>query len=713
METPVTNAANESDFLALLEQRPMPVADLLSQIHACELANPTKAEEWTLVLIDELSDRTEFPGLYLAIKDRAAQLVKSLTPTDLRDLLKRASKDRLVSAQIESVTFGDIPLDESFRRLDRLLALKPGTLVIDPAWGIGTVKRLDDFYKRVTVDFAGKPNHAMSFAAASESLDRAPHDHLLTRRHNDPQAVARMATEQPGDLVVCALRSFGDMPIARLEETLTRQGFVAAADWKSFWDAARKALKNNPLVVIPTKRSESVHLLAEPESYGNAWFSRFAALTDPTQILNDVNELDAASPIADLDATQRDVLEERLAFAVKGAHNTDAALYARLAVAVSQFGFATPPVEQMRAHLWERDRYIEAAEHLSVRDVSALVAFLLAGGGDATERLLGNLDRMPFSLLNEVLISLKELPETATACRNLLAQPKAPPTLVNWVFRFRTETAAWDLPPLSELLNHAIALAEGRLSGEALRMQNNLKSLFEQSKWLEGIFAELDTPQRQFVFERIQASPAWDPATHHTLLGRMLKLDPSLADRKRVVAPQPQDAVRRTSWRSLQERQLLYKHLVEVELPKNSQDIATARSYGDLRENFEYQAAKDFQRQLLMRQDEMQRELKQVKGSDFSNAPCDKAGPGTTVVLRMADGSKRTYTILGEWDRDEHLNIISNKAPLAQNLKDKAVGDSVTVPSLTGNETASIDAILPLDEAIRVWINSTPEEVVS
>ena len=81
-------------------------------------------------------------------------------------------------------------------------------------------------------------------------------------------------------------------------------------------------------------------------------------------------------------------------------------------------------------------------------------------------------------------------------------------------------------------------------------MQNNLKSLFEQSKWLEGIFAELDTPQRQFVFERIQASPAWDPATHHTLLGRMLKLDPSLADRKRVVAPQPQDAVRRTSWRS-------------------------------------------------------------------------------------------------------------------------------------------------------------------
>ena len=315
------------------------------------------------------------------------------------------------------------------------------------------------------------------------------------------------------------------------------------------------------------------------------WFSRFAALTDPTQILNDVNELDAASPIADLDATQRDVLEERLAFAVKGAHNTDAALYARLAVAVSQFGFATPPVEQMRAHLWERDRYIEAAEHLSVRDVSALVAFLLAGGGDATERLLGNLDRMPFSLLNEVLISLKELPETATACRNLLAQPKAPPTLVNWVFRFRTETAAWDLPPLSELLNHAIALAEGRLSGEALRMQNNLKSL-QQSKWLEN-FAELT--RRNGSLSRTHTGLAGRICHHHTLLS-MLKLDPHWPIVNASSRHSPR-CVRRTSMFPPR-TPALYKHLVEVELPKQS-GHRDGRSYGDLREN-QYQAAKIF-----------------------------------------------------------------------------------------------------------------------
>jgi transcription elongation GreA/GreB family factor len=520
-----------------------------------------------------------------------------------------------------------------------------------------------------------------------------------------------MAAEQPGELVKCALRSFGDMPVARLEETLTRQGFVTASGWKSFWDSARKAFKNDPLVVIPSKRSDPLRLLAEPESYGDAWFTRFAALTDPTQILNDVNELDAANQFAGLEETRRGVLEERLAFAVKGAHNTDAALYARLAAAVSRLGFLTPPAEQMRVHLWEDDRYIEAAERLGVRDVSAMVTFLLAEGSQAAERLLGRLSRMPFNLLSDVLAALKQTPEAAAACRRLLSQPKAPPTLINWVFRFRAETAAWNLPPLSELLNHAIVLVEGRLSGEALRMQNSLKTLFEQSKWLEMIFAELDTPQRQLFFERVQASPAWDPSTHRSLLGRMLKLDPSLADRKRAAVPQPQEAVRWTSWRSLKERQLLYKRLVEEELPKNSHDIAVARSYGDLRENFEYQAAKDFQRQLLQRQDEMQQELKHVKGNDFTDVPCDKVGPGTTVVLRMEDGSQRTYTILGEWDRDERLNIISNKTRLAQNLEGRACGDTVAVPSPAGDETARIEALLPLDETIRAWIRSSPEHL--
>jgi len=447
----------------------------------------------------------------------------------------------------------------------------------------------------------------------------------------------------------------------------------------------------------------------QAEEYGEQWFAQFAANKDPVKILEAVEEIENSDKYAGLDATRRGVLEDRLDFALLGAHNTDPALYARLANAVSRLGFLTPPADQLRAHLWEQHRFIKAAETLSVRDVAAMTTFLLAEGGQTASRLLEALPQMPFNLLNEVLGALKDLPDAEEACRQLLMKPQSPPQLVYWVFRFRKELS-WQLPPLGDLLNHAIVIVESKLSGEALRMQNNLKALFEHGKWLENIFGELDTPQRQFLFERIQASSAWDPTTHRSLIGRMLKLDPSLAERKKAAAQPNQAAARLTSWRSLAERQLQYKRLIEVDLPKNSRDIAVARSYGDLRENFEYQAAKDFQRQLLQRQSEMQNELRLVKGSDFSGAPCDKAGAGTTVCLRMADGARRRYTILGEWDRDEPLGIISNKTRLAQCLEGRRAGETVLIPGTNGDEEALVEAIEPLSDTIKGWINSQPTE---
>ena len=712
MDAAPTYAQTQAQFLGLLANSPLAVAEMLTLVHTVAvIESGHKAEEWTALLMQELTEAADFAGLYLVVKDRVAHLSAVLKPVGIRDALKKACKDRLVTALIETAGFGDHPLTDSFRRLDLLLALTPGTLVIDPAWGFGTVKRLDDFYKRATIDFIGKPSHTMTFAAACDTLARAPHDHLLTMRHTTPAEVARMAAEQPGELVKRALRSFGDMTITRLEDLLTKHGFVPAAEWKRFWESARKSLKNDPLVIIPSKRAEALQLLAEAESYGDTWFDKLASTKDPLKIIEAIAELEDANKIAGLEDFQRGVLEDRLTFAIKGTHNTDAALYARLAAMVSRLGFITPPLDQLRAHLWEHRRFVKASETLVVRDITAMTTFLLAEGGHAPTRMLDALPHMPFSLLNETLATLKTSPEAEEACRRLLALPKAPPTLINWYFRFRKEVT-WQLPPLIEQLNHAISLVEGKLSGESLRMQNNLKLLFEQPKWLEDIFAELDAPQRQLVFERIQASTAWDPSTHRALLGRMLKLDPALAERKKTLAPQAQDLMHWTSWRSLGERQLQYKKLVEVDLPKNSNDIAVARSYGDLRENFEYQAAKDFQRQLLQRQAEMQLDLKQIKGTDYADVPCDKAGPGTTVVLLMPDGSRRTYTILGEWDRDENLNIISNKTRMALCLDGKSAGDAVMIPSVNGEDPAQIEAVLPLDETIRTWIKSNPGETV-
>jgi len=710
MENVQTYAEAEALFLGLIEKRPLQVAALLQLVQAAAvLDNGNRADEWTALLMQELVEAADFNGLFTVLKDRAQPLSATLKLTGFRDILRKAaSKDRLTLALIDVAMFGEVPLDESFRRLDLLTALVPGELVIDPNWGLGTVKRLDDFYKRVTIDFTGKPSHMMSFAAACDSLVRAPHDHLLSMHHNDPAGMRAMAKEQPGEIVRRALRSFGNMSVTKLEDLLVKNGLVRADGWKAFWENARKTLKGDPLVSIPSKRTEPIELRKHAEDHGDEWFQRLASTKDPVKILEMVTAVEQAGKLPGLGDIERGILEERLNFAIKGAHNTDAPLYARLAVTVNRLGFLTPPVDQLRAHLWEESRYITAAEALTLRDIQGLVSFMLAEGCAANARLLDALPQMPFALLSEVLAVLKATPEAAAACCALLSQSKAPPTLVNWVFRHE---APWEgLPVLSDLLGHAISIIETKLSGESLRMQNSLKQLFDQSKWMESIFAALDLPQRQFLFERIQASAAWDAAAHRGLLARMIKLEPSLAERKKTTAQQAQTSVRQTSWRSIAEKQAQYKRLIEVELPKNASDIATARSYGDLSENFEYQAAKDYQRQILQRQSDLQIELRQVKGTDFSTAPYDKAGPGTTVTLRMEDGTARAYTILGEWDRDEALGIISCKTRVAQILDGKRPGDPVALPIPDGEIPATVETVEPLSETIRQWINTPPEE---
>lgn len=712
MENAPTYADVETLFFDLIAKRPLPVATMLPLIHSSAvLEDGKKADEWTTLLMQELTEAADFQGLYMVIKDCAQSLAAQLKLTGIRDILKKAAiKDRLATALIDTAAFGTVPLEESFRRLDLLLALVPGTLVIDANWGVGIVKRLDDFYKRITIDFVGKPSHTLTFATTYTSLVRAPHDHLLTLRHNDPEGLKQMAAQKQGELVCLALRSFGNMTIVKLEDVLVKNGFVAQENWKAFWETARKALKSNPLVNVPQKRTELIELRTEVESYGDSWFTRVSAMKDPVKILESLSAFEETSDFAGLDDSNRGILEDRLAFSIKGAHNTDPALYARLAVTINRLGFLNPPIDQLRAHLWENGRYITAAETLCVRDVNAMTQFLLAEGTTANTKFLDSLAIMPFGLLNDVLITLKETPEASSACTHLLSQSKISPTLINWILRFRETIPTWTLPPIIDLLGQAISIIESKLSGEALRMQNNIKQYIESK--LDDIFEkELSLTQRQYLFERIQASSAWDSTMHRTLLGRMLKIEPSLADRKKIVQQQPQMSLRQSSWRSISGKQALYKRLIEVDLPKNSNDIAVARSYGDLRENFEYQAAKDYQRQLLQRQSELQLELKQVKGCDFSGLPYDKAGQGTTVVIRTAEGEERTYTILGEWDRDEELNIISCRTRMALALEGKRAGETTTIPVIGGEAQATVIAVHALSDTIRQWINTPPEEL--
>ena len=535
-------------------------------------------------------------------------------------------------------------------------------------------------------------------------LEVAPKDHILVLRDTAPEEYEKLFKERPGEFIKAVIRSNGSsMTIVRLEDYCVGNGLVKSVNWKKYWDAARAELRHDKEVVLPAKKADPIRIDARREDYGDAWLTNFCVETDPKLILASVREYVAKNRFASADDAVKAKIGDRLVFAVTASRKVDDALYARLACTVAELGFANPPAAEMRAYLWERKRYIKAAAELPAREVGAMIAFL-AVDDDAKAKLYASVPDFCFTAVSEIVSAFGAEPACRAAMGAFMREPKAPATLTTLLAGKYEKFSGWsELPPLITILTHAIALGEGRQGGEVLKMQNIVRRLFGDRKWLEKVFGWLSPQDRALFFERFQASIAWDPSTHHATVVRMANLAPELKEHV-VTIEKKKEYARITSFRSFALRKQEYLKLINEDMPANIKRIEFAKGYGDLSENAEYQYAKDEQRALMQKQTKMQSELEAVKPGDFADATTDEVMPGVTVVCQTADGEK-TWSILGEWDNELEKGIISSMTRVAQNLLGKKPGDSFELPDADGNVSfATVKEIKPLSDEIREWM---------
>lgn len=114
--------------------------------------------------------------------------------------------------------------------------------------------------------------------------------------------------------------------------------------------------------------------------------------------------------------------------------------------------------------------------------------------------------------------------------------------------------------------------------------------------------------------------------------------------------------------------------------------IKTAREFGDLSENAEYQSARQEQERNENRIDEIENILQNV---ELIKAP--RAGGkvvlGSTVKLKNEDGKTKEFQVVGTVEADPLEGKISDESPIGQALLGKKVGDKVEIK--TPAETAS------------------------
>ena len=136
------------------------------------------------------------------------------------------------------------------------------------------------------------------------------------------------------------------------------------------------------------------------------------------------------------------------------------------------------------------------------------------------------------------------------------------------------------------------------------------------------------------------------------------------------------------------------QHLKSVERPAASRAIAEAREKGDLKENAEYDAAKEAQGHLEAKIKKMESDLANARILETSDIDISKVSILTRVTLTNLNTKKSvTYQLVSEKEADLKSGKISVTSPIGKGLLGKHIGDVAEVQAPAGTLKFQVDNI--------------------
>lgn len=566
------------------------------------------------------------------------------------------------------------------------------------SWGFGKIKAVDTVFARFTIDFPGKPGHTMDLSFAAEQLKPIPKDHILARKAADIDAVRHLAAHHL-DLIKLVLNSFGGRATAdQIQASLVPD--VIRDDWKKWWETAKREMKKDGHFIVPLKKTEPVIFQSQETSLQDRVLTDFRAAKGlKARILVVAEILKAVPDMKDKYAAANEVVT---------ALNADIATYQRTQPAVAleaifvrdelraDTGAQVVAGEVSAAQIWSQEgikfgallEAIPAAKHHR-----ALESFKAANPDKWPDVLRGALNLVSAKLAKEIaglLVSNGKLDLLKETLARLINQHGASSELLLWFGKERNEDFVDILGP--EVFRAMLSAMERDQFNE--RRSNRLRDFILED---QGLIAELtasaDIEIVKDLTRALKLSPVFDDMDKRSLLARLVKAHPAV--QSLVSGEQTkQEATLLVSWESLERRRMEYQDLVEKKIPANSKEIAIARSYGDLRENHEYKAAKEMQKILMRQKEDLEAALNRARGADFTNVGTEVVGPGTIVqVTDLQSNQVETFTVLGAWDSDPDKGIISYLTPVAMALINHKAGDEVEIEMSGQKRRQRIDKI--------------------
>ncbi|HTL16294.1 MAG TPA: GreA/GreB family elongation factor [Patescibacteria group bacterium] len=590
------------------------------------------------------------------------------------------------------------------RHIDALVELTNSGFCMHRSWGFGKIRTVDTVFARFTIDFTNKPGHTMDLAFAAESLKAIAKDHILARKASDLESLRQMAATNHLELVKLVLNSYGGRATTdQIQQALVPD--VIRDDWKKCWEAAKRELKKDGHFQVPLKKTDPIIYQAKEVSLQDRLLAEFRSAKGLKARLTVAGEfLKNAADLSDKAAAGTEVI---------AALNAEIPSYQRTQPAVAleaifarddlrqMGGLQATPGELEATAIWSQDlklgplmEQLPAAKHRR-----ALESFKAANPEQWAEVLRNTLNTVSAKLCREfagLLIHEGKMDQLKETLARLISQHTASSELLLWLAKDRNDSYADILGP--EVFRAMLTAMERDQFNE--RRSNRLRDfILDDQELLVELIGSADLEVIKDLTRALQLSPSFDDMDKRSLLARIVKSYPAI--QSLISGEQTkQESHLVVSWESLERRKNEYREMVEKKIPANSKEIAIARSYGDLRENHEYKAAKEMQKLLMKQKSELETQLVRARGTDFANPKTETVSIGTIVrATDLEADHPEQFTILGAWDSDPDKGIVSYLSPMAQALLNHKIGDQVEFEVHGQRHHHRIDAIEPYKPA--------------
>ena len=574
------------------------------------------------------------------------------------------------------------------RAAQQLEQLKPGTFCLHKSWGFGRVSEWNLLLNQIVIDFAGKKSHPMQAEYAAENVTPLAPEHFLARKATDLASIKKLAKEDPPAVVRNILESLdGKATAQQISEWLVGDVFTET-EWKRWWESTKKALKASGVFSVPAKKSEPIQIRGEGVSQADELLDAFNKARQPkAQIAALEQIIKSCDQFRESEKQLQPIITTIENMTVRNQKMHPEFAF-ELIIARDDLIGRVPSLHTTHIGLTLSTLILEEDKRLisvlaklpAAKEKRILQALPTALGSRWTERGLDLMQRSHGRMVAQIPRILSEAgkhDELRTMLERSIREHSATSEMLAWLC---SEREQWSELVTQELLGAIFAALEREQHNTAGRTGKLYRTLVEDRQLLGDIFKKSDVATARDWMRRLQLSHLFDELTKRSLLARLVKVYPELESMITGAQTQGETASLIVSWSSLEKRNAEYEELVKTKIPENTREIALARSYGDLSENFEFKAAKQMQSVLMRRKTELEQMLHNARGTSFENADTSRVSIGTIITLREVETDKEeTYTILGAWDGDPDRHIISYQTAIGQALLGHEIGETISL----------------------------------